>query len=242
MSEPKILFLDVETSYVHVRTFRLGKSYLSHDQIVDGQKFDIICVCWKWLGEKVVHSADWGLKAQNSDALIERITKEIEKADVVIGHNLDKFDLKQINTQRLLHGKAPIGWPTTEDTLKQFRKHFYFPSNKLDYLAKTLVGGGKDKMAFSDWVDVIERKSATALQKMIKYCKRDVLLLESVYKKLAPFATPRVNRSLIINGSKVGCTACGSTKVIKRGFLVTRGTRRQRVQCQSCGHWAAVSL
>ena len=60
------------------------------------------------------------------------------------------------------------------DRANKFRKYFYFPSYKLDFLGKTLVGAGKDKMQFQDWIDVVENKEIKALDKMIKYCKKDV--------------------------------------------------------------------
>jgi DNA polymerase elongation subunit (family B) len=61
-------------------------------------------VCWKWAGKKEVKSLNWGIKKQNSAKMIAAFTKEIEKADIVVAHNGDHFDVKHINTQRLLHG------------------------------------------------------------------------------------------------------------------------------------------
>lgn len=234
--KPKVLFLDVETSYAVARIWRTGKQYVTHEQIMPGWEFDIICVCWKWLGEKQIHSLDWGAKNQNSAPMIDEFTKIIESADVVIGHNIDGFDLKQINTQRLIHGQPPIAWPTSEDTLKQFRKHFYFPSNKLDYLSKTLIGAGKDPMAFRDWIEVVENKSPKALAKMIKYCKKDVLRLEQVYKKAAAFFDPKANRALLTTGDKYDCPSCGSSHVVKNATITRKGNRYQRRLCKSCGH------
>lgn len=171
MSNLKVLFYDCETSPFRAWLWRVGsKISVGHDQIVDGDRTDVICVAWKWLGESKVHSLNWGLKAQDSSTLIKEFTKVVESADLVIGHNGDAFDTKQINTQRLLHNQPPIAWPTSDDTLKQMRKHFAFPSFKLDYLAKTLAGAGKSPMAFRDWIDIVQYKKAKKLKKMIKYC------------------------------------------------------------------------
>lgn len=234
MKKLRVLFFDVETSPVLAWIWRVGPNqHISHENIKRGQKFDIITICYKWLGEKQVHSLDWGLREQNSEKMVEAFSRVVASADVVIGHNGDRFDIKQVNTQRLLHGRPPIAWPTSEDTLKQFRKHFYFASNKLDYLAKTLVGAGKDPMSLQDWVDVVENKSAKALKKMIKYCKKDVVRLEQIYQKAAPFMTPRANRAVATDGV---CPSCGGKKTHKRGSVVLRSGRYERLQCQACGH------
>lgn len=237
-TKPKILFFDVETSPVLAWIWRTGnKIRIGHEQIQKDQKFNIICVCWKWAGERDVHSLDFGIHRQDSEKLIEEFTKVIQKADLCISHNGDSFDVKQINTQRLLHNQAPIGWPTSEDTLKQFRKHFAFPSYKLDYLAKTLVGAGKGEMHFQDWIDIIEGKSQKALDKMIRYCKKDVRLLESIFNKASSHFTPKIHASVVCNDNRTGCPRCGSTKFIKGGSKLRMGGRFQRYQCSKCCSW-----
>lgn len=234
---PKILIYDIETSPIMAWIWRPGtKLNVSHDMIVDGQQTDIICICYKWHGEKKVHSLDWGLKKQDSSKMIEEFSKVIEQADVVLAHNGDKFDLKHINTQRLLKNQKPIMWPTSEDTLKMVKKHFNFSSNRLDYLARILVGGGKDRMAFRDWVDIVQYKKEKALKKMIKYCKKDVELLDKVFTRIKPYVDLKVNRSLIANNNREGCPNCGSLELRKRGFTITRAGKYQRYQCKSCGH------
>ena len=239
MRKPKILIYDIETKPIKAWIWRPGtKINVSHDMIVDGQQTDIICICYKWHGEKKIHSLDWGLKKQDSSKMIEEFTKLIESADVVLAHNGDGFDLKHINTQRLLKGQPPIAWPTSEDTLKMIKKHFNFPSNRLDYLSRTLVGGGKDRMIFRDWVDIVEYKSQKALNKMLKYCKKDVELLDKVFSKIKPYVNLKMNRSILVNGHRDGCPNCGSTNISKRGFLTTKAGRYQRYQCQDCGSWS----
>jgi len=176
--KPRILFFDIETSPILAYIWRPGsKISVSHNQVKKGQKTDIICICYKWAHEKKIHSLDWDIKKQNSAKMIDEFTKIVESADLVIGHNGDRFDIKHVNTQRLLHGQAPIMWPTSEDTLKQFRRIFALPSYRLDFLAKLLVGAGKDPMSFQDWIDIVEHKSPKALKKMINFQLRFTLEL-----------------------------------------------------------------
>lgn len=236
-SSPKILIFDVETSPVLAWVWKTGpKISVRPDQIKAGQKFDIICICYKWAHEKTIHSLDWGIKRQNSAAMVDAFSKIIEQADVAIAHNGDRFDIKQINTQRLFHNQPPVAWPTSEDTLKQFKKHFYFPAYNLDYLAKTLTGSGKDRMEFQDWIDIVEHKNPKALAKMIAYCKRDVQKLYEVWKKSAKYCKAKVHAGIISDANRDTCPRCAATKFRRDGFIVTTVGRYQRYQCMACGH------
>jgi transcription elongation factor Elf1 len=233
MSSPKILFMDTETLPVLVWTFRIGqKISINHDQIKKGQKFGMSCICYKWAHEKKVHALTWDMKTQSSDKMIEEFTKIVESADLVVGHNGDKFDIKQINTQRLLNGQAPIAWPTSEDTLKQLRSKFAFPSNKLDYITKTLFGAGKSPMCFQDWIEIVENKNEAALAKMVKYCKKDVLLLEKTFDRIKAFVQPKITAAVI----KGNCPRCGSDKSVSKGIKRTLSKTYQKRQCKKCNH------
>lgn len=235
MREPKILIYDIETSPILAYIWRPGYNIsVSHDQIKEGQQTDIICICYKWHGQKKVYSLDWGVNAQNSQAMIDKFTKIVESADVVLAHNGDKFDLKHINTQRVLQGKNPINWPTSEDTLKMVKKHFNFASNRLDYLAKTFLGAGKDKMSFQDWIDIVEHKCSKAMTKMIKYCKRDVELLDQVFSKIKPHVILKASRSLICHDTKDGCPNCGHLKSVKNGRKYLKAGVYQTHRCLKC--------
>lgn len=232
----RVLYWDVETSPTKFWGWRTGKTYLSHDQIVKGQKLGIICICYKWAGEKEVYSLDWDVKKQDSSKMIEEFTKVVEVADIAIGHNSDKFDQRWVNTQRLINGQPPVAWPSSEDTLKQFRKHFFLPSYALDYISKLLTGSGKDKMIFDDWIQIVDNKDPKALAKMISYCKKDVLKLEEVYNKAKAFFSPKINASLIVNGDKSGCPRCGSLKTKSRGLKTLVAGRYRVRRCLVCLH------
>lgn len=234
--KPRVLLFDIETSYIVARLWRTGKQYVTHEQIVKDQKSGIICISYKWLGERDIHTLDWGLNAQNSAKVVEAFSKVVESADVVVGHNADSFDIKHINTQRLLAGQPPIAWPTSEDTLKQLRKHFALPSYRLDYIAKLLTGSGKSPMNFQDWIDVVEGKSAKALEKMIRYNRRDVDKLSKVFAKVSKFFTPKAHRGLLMGKDRHTCPHCGSVNSRVHDYKTTLTRRYQRRKCMSCAH------
>lgn len=235
MKTPRVLFYDVETKPVKVWCWTTGKQYINHHQIVDGEKFEIICIAWKWLGEKKIHCLDWG-KEQSSAKMLNTFVYELERADVVIGQNNNSFDDKQINMQRMLHGQPPIAWPTAEDVRKQVRKHFYITSSSLEYMAKLLTGEGKSRMQFADWVDIVDRRDAKALNKMKRYCMRDVQKLQEVWERIRPYVTPRVHRGVVIDGDRNSCPSCGAKDVAKWGSRYTTRRKVQRFQCRECRH------
>lgn len=234
--KPRILFYDIETAYEVARLWRSGEQFISHEQLIPNRPTGIICIAWKWAGESKIHSMDWGLKKQNNDKMIETFSKIVESADVTIGHNANNFDSKHLNTQRLLAGKSPINWGQKEDTLLQFRKHFKLSSNKLDYLGQVLLGQKKHPMSFVDWVNVIELKCPKAMAKMLKYCKKDVALLEAVYNKGKPFFDVKANRSILLHNRKDGCPSCASLNIRSDGLRTTQTTQYRRERCNDCGH------
>jgi DNA polymerase elongation subunit (family B) len=234
--EPRILFYDIETSYIKADIFRIGYNInISHENIQPGSITKIICVAWKWSDEKKVHTLDWGLKKQNCETLIKKFTKVIEKADLTVAHNGDRFDVRHLNTQRLLHNLPPIAWPATEDTLKQVRKMFVFPSNRLDAIGKFLFGEGKDKTDFDLWRAVVDRKDPKALNRMIKYCEKDVTLMEKAYNRMKAFFPPKINAGMLMYDERYRCPRCGSDKNRKDGIRLTKVNKYQRIRCNACG-------
>ena len=234
-SKPKVLFYDVETTPLKAYIWRTGKQYVDQSFLVKGDRTKIICIAYKWNYERKIHALTWDIKNQNCDKIIEEFSKIVEQADVAIAHNGDKFDVRQINTQRLMAKKKPIAWPTTEDSLKQLRKIFYFPSYKLTYIAKLLLNKEKSPMVFKDWLDIVERKDVKAQSKMVAYCKRDVILLANAYKIVQPFLMPKVSRALLTSKGK--CVSCGSVDVHGKGTITLRAGMYQKYQCQTCGHY-----
>lgn len=238
MKKPKVLFFDIETSPILAYIWRTGsKINISHDQIKKGQKTEILCVCWKFLGDRTVSKLSWNMKTRDSSQLVKEFTKVVESADVVIAHNGDSFDIKHLNAQRLMNNQDPINWPTSEDTLKNFRKVFNLPSHRLDYISKILLGAGKAPMNFDDWVQIVENRSKTHMDKMVRYCQRDVRLLERVFKKASKFFPVKAHRGVIAKADRDACPHCASDHVVIRGYNIKKVGKYQALQCRDCSHY-----
>ncbi len=103
----------------------------------------IICICYKWEGEKKVHFLRWD-KNQCDKTLLKEFIKVANDAHELVGHNSDMFDLPWIRTRCLFHNIDMFPNYTTIDTYKISKNKFKFNSNKLDYIAKFLGVGACD--------------------------------------------------------------------------------------------------
>lgn len=236
MSKIKRLFFDIETSPNIGLFWTAGyKLNIGHDNIIKERA--IICICYKWAGEKEVHSLTWDAK-QNDKSLLEKFIKIANEADELVGHNGDKYDLPWVRTRCLYHGLSLFPSYTTIDTLKYARSKFKFNSNKLDYIAQFLGLGAKISTGFNLWKDIVLNKDKKAMDQMVEYCKGDVILLEKVYNKLAPHFPEKTHAS----EDKTDCPTCGSNKwTFTKRRMSALGTTRVQMQCKKCGRYHTVS-
>ena len=231
----KIVLWDIETAPMVVTSWGLFKPYLSHDNILEDTS--LLCAAWKDLDEDKVYSVAIDPKDPRDDKGVVKVLRNVlAKADVLVGHNGDKFDLKTFNARLAYHDLKPLPPRKTIDTLKVARKHFRFTSNRLDYLGAFLGVGRKLHTDYKLWLDILLHGDEKALSKMVAYNKQDVMLLQRVYKKLRPYMTNHPNQRLC---SGEVCPICGEAGALqKRGFRMTQMSRAQAYQCQACGGWS----
>ncbi len=199
---------------------------------------DIICITYCWNDGKKAKSLDWGYKEQDSSHMITEFDKLVKKADVTIGKNSDRFDVKHINTLRMLHNIYPLpDWAMyTDDLEKQMRKHFNLPSNSLDYFSNLMDIGGKVKMEFQDWIDICLQLKKKSFDKMIRYGKKDVEDTRHLWNRVSGYITPKYNVAKHYGGLR--CTYCGSDKIHKNGTRRKGQTTYQRFECNDHGGYA----
>lgn len=228
----KRLFFDIETSYHTVRLWRTGKvNWVDASNIIEHKK--IICISYKWQYEDTVHTLDW---RNGEKEMLKEFISIMGEADEMIGHNGDRFDIKELRTRCINYGVLMFPTYRTLDTLKKARQYFSFASNRLDYLGEYLnVGRKLDHEGMQMWIDIVENDSEEALEKMIKYCEQDVILLEDVYYVLSPYITHNNNFAVLTGGEKWECPECASSDVkMFRTYSTPLGTIRREMKCNSC--------
>ena len=194
----------------------------------------IICICYKWEDEKETHALYWDFKQNDKKLLIEFI-KVANQANELVGHNGDKFDLAWIRTRCLFHRIEMFPTYVTIDTLKVARSKFKFNSNKLNYIAQYLGIGEKIHTEYNLWKEIVLNKCKDSMEKMIKYCKQDVILLEKVHKELNHHIPSKTHYGVVFGEDRGTCPECGSDDLIKNNKVVTAtGLVRIQYKCKTC--------
>jgi uncharacterized protein YprB with RNaseH-like and TPR domain len=230
------LFFDIETSPNIGLFWQAGyKKNIDYSNII--QERAIICICYKWEDEKQVYALQWDSRQSDKKMLIDFI-KVANQAVEMVGHNGDKFDLAWIRTRCVFHRIDMFPKYLTIDTLKVARAKFKFNSNKLDYIAEYLGLGNKIKTEFGLWKDILLRKDKVAMEKMVKYCKKDVTLLEDVFKILNPHIEPKTHYGVFVGEKRSTCPECGSDDLVKKDRrILASGLIKIILRCKTCGKY-----
>lgn len=236
VGDAKVLYYDVETSLALAYVFGPGyEQNVLAPQIKEPSK--IMCICYKWGGEDQVYALIWNMDNHTDEDIIREFVPLLDQADYIVAHNGIDFDIRVIRTRALLNRILMRYDYVQHDTKRISKKYFRFKDNSLNGIAFALGIGEKDKMQFSDWVDVMEGNSE-ALNKMVEYCKNDVALLEEVHLAMSVMTKTPIHLGVLDPmGKKWDCPRCGSEKVEKVGQRSTpAGTIKKRMECISCNH------
>jgi transposase-like protein len=233
----KYLFLDIETAPDIAVTFKRFKANLNQDNILqDGGT--ILSISWRWLGEDKAQGV--ALTPQealdvNDKRLCAILYGLIEQADVVIGHNIDNFDLPCIKARLVINRFAAPKKVKTIDTLKIARQ-MRFPSNRLGSLGVILGEGDKaSHSGISTWIGCLAGNQSS-LDEMLVYNIEDVDLLYRVYMRLRNHDSRPLNAGLFTLDEKVMCPVCGSHEVEETGNTVyTTVNEFKEYECNDCG-------
>lgn len=233
---PKILLIDCETSPLEALVFGIWNVNIGLNQIV--KDTSLMSIAWKWAGEKTIHCESVSASSPRNDLKLAKLAQKlISESDLVIAHNLDRFDMPVMKGRMLVHDLDPPPQPRGIDTLKIARRHFKLTSNKLEHLAnvlnlpiKKMVTRKFDGMTL--WTESLKGNKA-ALAEMREYNKRDVEVLEAVYHKLVRWE-PRISFDVYSQELANVCT-CGNDKWQENGHAYTAKGKFKRYKCTKCG-------
>ncbi len=236
---PRVLLVDIETAPILASVWGLWDQTVPLNMI----KKDWHILSWsaKWLGSpKTEIFYEDQRKAKNIEddkKILLPLWKLLDEADVMLSHNGIAFDHKKINARFVLNGMKPPSTYRHIDTLQIAKRHFAFTSNKLEYLSGKLGENHKKLTArkfsgFDLWRACLEGNQE-AWAEMEKYNKTDVLALEELYRKLAPW-DKSINFGVFTGAEGVSCS-CGSTNIIASGYSYTNTGKFARFTCTDCG-------
>lgn len=239
MYTPKELVFDIETSGYLMFGFGLGKQNVSYTQLLTTCK--IVCICWRFRDEPedVWHSLKWDHDKQCDKVMIEKFIKVAEKADVIIGQNHERFDIRYVNERIAYHRlKKQLPIIVTDDLYKMVKKKLYLPCYKLDYMAKHYGFGTKMHTDLQLWIDIVYNKDKKALGRMIEYCGRDVVLTDKIFTHLEPYLDRKIIGS-VWHEDPLHCRQvnCNGKLRIRKYRLCKNLMKKSQYSCTECGKW-----
>ena len=228
----KVLLFDLEVS--PTKGWFWGQKMWEENIIKVLEPPYMLSVAYQWLGGKTQVKALCDFKGYNpkkkcDKMLVSFLRDLLSEADLVIGQNSDKFDIRWFNTRCLIHKFPPPKPYKTLDTLKINKKYFRFISNKLDVVAPILGHGRKvEHEGFPLWEKCMAG-CPKAWERMKKYNRRDVDLTADIYKDILPWI-----QQVQPVYDKPKCPKCPGN-LWKRGFETKRDGKYQRLTCNECG-------
>lgn len=246
--EPKIVLFDLETLPNLKEAMRFFPRLGDYPGLTLKASINsIICVGYKIWGEKQVHCLNawdyhrWKKDVNDDFDLVKAAFEILKDADGVITHNGKRFDWKFLQTRLMVHGLPPLPKIIHIDTCQEAKKSLMLFNNKLDTLAKALTN--QSKMESGGWPlwEKVSNRDKKSMGLMSSYCKQDVLTLEAVFKRLRPFIKSLPNLNLFTSGKRPLCPSCGSTRIQRRGYYLTKTSTYHRYVCKDCHSWSRTS-
>lgn len=239
MTRPlKILAIDIETAPRLVYVWRL---YNNQNISWKQAEKDLFLLSWAagWIGKKGIRGkvlTPHEVKTQDDLRIVQELRDLIVKADALLGHNIDKFDLPIINSRLAANGLEPLPRIPTLDTLKLAKRAFGlgFASHSLGYLAKALdLPYQKEVVDFDLWRDAYSG-DVGALHRLLRYNRQDVRTLRALYERVHPYVKlPVLVEASSMEDGIIVCPYCGG-EVVKWGLSYTTTQKYQRWKCKVC--------
>ena len=232
-SSMRVLLIDIETAPGVAYIWSLWDKFIPIDRLIKPG----YTLCWaaKWLGSSDIMFRS--IYHDGKDVMLQELYDILSSADAVITFNGDKFDIPTINREFLEAGITPPSPAHSVDLYKTVKRRFRLMSNKLDFVCQTLGIGGKVKhKGMALWYECMSGVDKS-WNKMRIYNRRDVVLLEKLYKYLLPWIQQHPNHALFTDKDRPVCTNCGSHHVQSRGIQTTKTLEYKRYHCQNCGNW-----
>jgi DNA polymerase elongation subunit (family B) len=240
---PRALVFDIETAPIEAYVWQLFDQNVALNQIKT--EWSILSYAAKWVGESKIHYEDTGgrgrKKVRDDKRLVRNLVALLDEADIVIGQNCKKFDIKKVNARAVEYGFDPPSPFRVIDTTIEARRYFGFTSKKLAWMSSHLTDTPKDEHkdfpGFELWTECLA-DNPRAWREMKKYNIRDVEATEKVYMKLRPWMATHTNTATYVEDEDPRCPKCASDQIHARGYIYSQQGKYPRFQCMSCKGWA----
>lgn len=238
---PRVLLLDIETAPILANVWRLFKENVGLNQI--HQDWHLLSFAAKWFdSEEVIYMDQRSQKDITDDSEMLKVLWDLlDEADVVIHQNGRRFDIPKIRARMVIHDMKPFSGVKHIDTMEIAKRTFGFTSRKLEYMTDKLCTETKKSKhtkfpGFELWKECMAG-NIEAWEEMKDYNIGDIISLQELYLKLAPWSDRLPNFSLYTDSDKFTCT-CGGHEFEDAGFAYTEVSKFKQYKCTHCGkHW-----
>lgn len=240
-----VVTIDIETSPLITYAWSVWEA----NAIKKLKETTILCVSYKFLGEKKVYNIsqmddpNWKPGVENDKWVMERLAEVLNRASTVVTQNGNSFDLPIIRRRMLINGVRPPHPLKKVDTKILGKNLFRFDQASLKAMCEETGTAQKgDPGGFATWEGCMSpnRKLAvSSFKRMIKYNNQDVIATEELYLRMRPFMETHPNLA-VIAGRPDCCKLCLNKRLQARGWEYTDASRRRRFQCvgpSGCGTW-----
>ena len=190
----------------------------------------------KYIGLNTIKGYKRGDK--NDKNLLIEISKVLRHADVLVGQNIDDFDIKKIKERLMFHRLPALPEITVIDIKKLHKQVSKLPNNKLDTISQFHGHGGKLSHEGVGLFIRCGEGDEKAWKLNEKYNKRDVDLTYKDFLDVLPYVKlPRIYNRM--NGITINCSNpnCLSKNVTRDKIIKVIGGWRIQYVCSDCGKY-----
>lgn len=237
---PKLLILDIERFPYTAHSW--GPKW--ETSLIEITEPAIICsIAWQWYPHRKRHvlalpdMPGYDPDVRDDSKLIRAVVPEINKCDVLVGHNVKEFDDKVVRTEAAKAGMKPMKPHRTFDTLHETRSLFNLPSYKLgDVCQEFGIAGKVEHPGWPLWRACM-RGDEKAWALMKRYNMGDVdPCTRGLFEFLGPWSQNYPNMN--VGDGNEGCPRCRSKNLAPEGHAYTQATVSVRFRCRDCGKWS----
>ncbi len=252
---PAILVFDVETAAYTIRAWDIWKV----NALDIKAEWFMLCFAYAWydyesqtIGEigwvGLPQDTKWRPGSHDDRYVIRRLHRLFDQADILVGQNHERFDIKKANERMFIHKMDPPSNYKTVDLKRHYKKRFS-GSAALKYMArKADVALKESNRGYSLWDDC-ENGVESAWREMESYNRADVKSTAQVYTRLLPWMGelgkgpqhPHLGHYLNLDPGERVCRNCGNRDKDKGGlgfqirkYYATDAYRYPQLQCNKC--------
>lgn len=238
----KLAYLDIETSPYKSYHYGTIKQFISYDQIEEFPKITSAVFMWEFDLKPMIFEWKYENGSGDDSELLKELVPIMNKADLIVMQNGDRFDAPVIQERLADLGLPPLKNIITFDTLKASRRSFKKSHHGLDAVSRQYKYGGKIKR---DWEKIIAvaKGDKRAQKEDVIYNKKDVTDMRKIMFRLFNYYNlPQRFLNVLkqfTHEDKPYCLKCASRrqsryKVIPVMVKNKAGIPVKKLECQIC--------